>query len=149
MLFRSGCACVCCILTDATRRDTAVVFIGCFVVSIVGDRSCFGLVRVRVKGPGFVHLQLASFVVGDERDERCVPSGPAGLSRGGDRQTDRQTGRPTDLLGVLRWDARQRSYHAERTGSRQIPAVKHRRVSIVPGWVTAWEVEMLLARLIV
>lgn len=61
-----GCACVCCILTDATRRDTAVVFIGCFVVSIVGDRSCFGLVRVRVKGPGFVHL-LASFVVRDER----------------------------------------------------------------------------------
>lgn len=40
---------------------------------------------------------------------------------------------------------RQRSYHAERTGSRQIPAVKQRRVSIVPGWVTAWEVEMLLA----
>ena len=45
--------------------------------------------------------------------------------------------------GVAR--PRQRSYHAERTGSRQIPAVKQRRVSIVPGWVTAWEVEMLLA----
>ena len=43
---------------------------------------------------------------------------------------------------------RQRSYHAERTGSRQIPAVKQRRVSIVPGWVTAWEVEMLLAVLV-
>ena len=40
---------------------------------------------------------------------------------------------------------RQRSYHAERTGSRRIPEVKQRRVSIVPGWVTAWEVEMLLA----
>ena len=42
-------------------------------------------------------------------------------------------------------ERRQRSYHNERTGSRQISEVKHCRVSIVPGWVTAWEVEMLLA----
>ena len=78
-------------------RDTAVVFIGCFVVSIVGDRSCFGLVRVRVKGPGFVHL-LASFVVRDATAQRRVPSGPAGLSRGGDRQTGRQADRQADRL---------------------------------------------------
>lgn len=42
-------------------------------------------------------------------------------------------------------ERRQRSYHTERTGSRQISEVKPCRVSIVPGWVTAWEVEMLLA----
>ena len=69
--------------------DTAVVFIGCFVVSIVGDRSCFGLVRVRVKGPGFVHL-LASFVVRDERTALCAewPRGIVSWRRPTDRQTD-------------------------------------------------------------
>lgn len=58
--------------------------------------------------------------------------------RGAERQHSGGTGKRCGYR-------RQRSYHAERTGSRQIPAVKQRRVSIVPGWVTAWEVEMLLA----
>ena len=42
-------------------------------------------------------------------------------------------------------DLCQRPYHAERTGSRQLPEVKQRRVPLVPGWVTAWEYGMLLA----
>ena len=39
----------------------------------------------------------------------------------------------------------QRPHHCERTGSRQLPAVKRSRVWLVPRSVTAWESQMPLA----
>ena len=42
----------------------------------------------------------------------------------------------------------QRPYHEKRTWSRQLPAVKIRRVLLVPGRVTAWEYRMSLASII-
>ncbi len=43
---------------------------------------------------------------------------------------------------------RQRPHHCERTGSRQLPAVKRSRVWLVPRSVTAWESQMPLARVL-
>ena len=40
---------------------------------------------------------------------------------------------------------RQRQYHVECTGSRQITEVKQRWAWIVLGWETAWEHQVLLA----
>ena len=42
----------------------------------------------------------------------------------------------------------QRPHHCERTGSRQLPAVKRSRVWLVPRSVTAWESQMPLARVL-
>ena len=42
----------------------------------------------------------------------------------------------------------QRPHHEKRTWSRQLPAVKIRRVLLVPGRVTAWEYRMSLASII-
>ena len=44
---------------------------------------------------------------------------------------------------------RQRSYHAEYTGSRLIAAVKPRWAALVLSWVTRWEYAVLLASLFV
>ena len=38
----------------------------------------------------------------------------------------------------------QRPYHVEQTGSRLITAVKQRWAWLVLGWVTAWELHVLL-----
>ena len=41
------------------------------------------------------------------------------------------------------WFHRLRPYHAEYTGSRPIIEVNQRRACSVPGWVTAWEQQVL------
>ena len=41
------------------------------------------------------------------------------------------------------WLYRLRPYHAEYTGSHPITKVKQRRAFSVPGWVTAWEQQVL------
>ena len=41
------------------------------------------------------------------------------------------------------WFHRLRPHHAEYTGSRPITEVKQRQACSVPGWVTAWEQQVL------
>ena len=54
-------------------------------------------------------------------------------------------GRPVGLRGAGD-SVCQRPHHREKTGSRQLPAVKRGRVWLVPRLVTAWESQMRLAR---
>ena len=69
------------------------------------------------------------------------------LTGGDARRASRavSAGRPVGLRGAGD-SVCQRPHHREKTGSRQLPAVKRGRVWLVPRLVTAWESQMRLAR---